>query len=221
MRPFLVLLLLSASLTLLPAGEARSRPLDLPAGGPGRPEEGETGSESILFYGSAFEGDGFFWCLDTSFSMSVEGRLETLQHEVTQAVRSLSRQAEFSLVAFNSSTNPWSPEPQPALPGPKHAALGWIQGLQAGGWTCLAPAGVATVEISQRCSKPHKTIIVVGDGQPICNGADTSAQCLDEITAANWESTAIHTLYVADDAEGIEFMQELAELNGGQFVHIP
>ncbi|MEM7263371.1 MAG: hypothetical protein AAF488_15385, partial [Planctomycetota bacterium] len=47
------------------SGTAR-RPLDLPTPGAGSEEEDEDAPESITFYGSEYEGDGFFWCLDKS-----------------------------------------------------------------------------------------------------------------------------------------------------------
>jgi hypothetical protein len=38
------------------------RPLDLPAGGEGTSAEEEDIPETINFFGSEYEGDGFFWC---------------------------------------------------------------------------------------------------------------------------------------------------------------
>lgn len=193
-------------------------PLDLPAGGPGRAEDDEDAPELITFYGNEFEGDGFYWCLDTSYSMSGDDRLATLQAEVSSAIAALSARAQFSLVAFNSTTNVWSPTSVRATAAHKATAIGWVQGLTATGWTCLAPAGVAIVEIANDATARSKSVFVVGDGQPVCDGADTGAQCLTEITAANWRRLPIHTLYVASDSAGIAFMQALAAANDGSFV---
>jgi hypothetical protein len=38
------------------------RPLDLPAGGTGSDAEEEDIPETINFFGSEYEADGFFWC---------------------------------------------------------------------------------------------------------------------------------------------------------------
>lgn len=43
-------------------GGTAKRPLDLPSGGPGGPNEEEDAPETINFFGTEFEGDGFFWC---------------------------------------------------------------------------------------------------------------------------------------------------------------
>ncbi|MFQ5654297.1 MAG: hypothetical protein ACE5GW_06165, partial [Planctomycetota bacterium] len=106
-------------------GGVAKRPLDLPSGGRGDDEDEEDAPETITFYGSEYEGDGFFWCLDKSCSMGWNGEINTLKQEVTQSVNSLSTRAEFSLVAFSTSTLVWSPFPQKANPATKAAAIAW------------------------------------------------------------------------------------------------
>lgn len=202
------------------AQETTRRPLDLPAGFRGRNQEHEDESESIVFYGEDFEADGFFWCLDTSGSMAEGGKLAVLKQEVTRAIHSLSHRAEFGLVSFNSGTQVWSQQPVPATAEQKALASSWVQSLIAQGWTCLAPAAVQTLEISQQSRRRSKAVLIVGDGVPICNGVDTSAACRLAVSTANWERTPVHTLYVANDNEGQAFMRQLAEENGGQFVPV-
>ena len=193
-------------------------PLDLPAGS-GVAEKDEDESESILFYGQEYEGEGFFWCLDASGSMAFEGRIDVLKEEVTQAIESLSRRAQFSLVAFNQNSTVWSDLPREATADAKSAAVAWVEALVPVSWTCLAPAGVRALELSQQCRKRAKVVIVVGDGQPICAGTDTSAECLVAFQTANWERTPVHTLFVGSSA-GAAFMQQLAAENGGSFTHV-
>lgn len=213
----------STSETNAQQGETRDRArraLDLPAGFRGQDPEEEDESESIVFYGQEFEADGFFWCLDTSGSMAEGGKLEILKQEVTQAINSLSRRAEFGLVSFNSSTQVWSQQPVAATADRKAAGSAWVQSLVAAGWTCLAPAAVQTLQISNQCRRASKTVLVVGDGVPICNGVDTRDACLLAVATANWQRTPVNTLYVANDNDGQAFMRALAEQNGGQFVHV-
>ena len=78
--------------------------------------------------------------------------------------------------------------------------------------TCLAPAGVYTISISNQSSKQHKQILVLSDGEPNCPGP---AETLTAMTGANWQHTPINTVYIASDAGGIAFMQQLAAMNGG------
>ncbi|MFN0057846.1 MAG: VWA domain-containing protein [Planctomycetota bacterium] len=193
------------------------RPLDLPTDGRGDAADDEDVSESILFYGAEFEGDAFFWCLDKSGSMLEDGKFETLKAECQQAIQSLSRSAEFSLVAFSTNMIVWSPTPRRATAEAKNSAIAWLTSLQAVGWTCLAPAGVTTVEIANLSSKRKRQVLVLSDGVPLCLGVDTTAECLADITAANYQQLPIHTLYIASDLQGISFMQSLAALNDGSF----
>ena len=198
-------------------GTGLKRPLDLPSGGQGGEDDEEDGPEIISFYGSQFEGDAFFWCLDKSGSMAWGGRINVLKAEVTQAINSLSSHAEFGLVAYSSSTVVWSQLPQKANPAKKAAAIGWVSVIQAVGWTCLADAGVQTLNIANQCTKQHRKVLIVGDGVPVCFGENTEQECLANITAANYQSIPIDTLYVSTDNQGITFMQDLAAANGGTF----
>ncbi|MEM7164535.1 MAG: hypothetical protein AAF581_03680 [Planctomycetota bacterium] len=193
-------------------------PLDLPAGY-GVADRDEDDSETIVFYGQEYEGEGFFWCLDASGSMAVGGKMEVLKGEVTAAVSSLSRSAEFAIVAFNQNHTEWSAQPRRATPAAKASAITWVQALTPNSWTCLAPAGVRTLALSQLCRKRGKAVLVVGDGQPLCEGVDTSALCLTAFQTANWQRTPVHTLFIGD-GEGAAFMQQLAQENGGRFVQV-
>ncbi len=199
------------------SGRLLKRPLDLPSGGLGTDDEEEDESESITFYGSEYEGDGFFWLLDKSGSMLWGGRIQILKQEMTEAINALTSRAQFSMVAYSSNTVAWNQFPVPANSGNKASALAWVQGLSASGPTCMLPAGLKVIEISNLCSKRRKQVIVLGDGVPFCNGQNTGQQCLTEITGANWQRTPIHTIYVSTDNGGVEFMQALATLNNGTF----
>ena len=134
-----------------------------------------------------------------------------------QSIQSLSQRAEFSLVAFSSNEVVWSPTPRRASPAAKSAAIAWLQSLQAEGWTCLAPAGITTVEIANLSTKRLRQILLLSDGVPLCFEVDTSAECLTDITAANYQHIPINTLYISSDSAGVSFMQQLAAMNGGTF----
>ena len=197
-------------------GEAgkRQTPLDLPSGGVGDGEHNEDAPEPILFYGSVYEGDGYFFCLDRSGSMSAGGRLEQMKEEVIEVVRSLSENTEFSLVSFSSGWSAWSVTPKEASTGNRNSAEAWVNSLVAGGTTCMGSAAVQTLNIAQRSQKDDKQIIILSDGVPYCGGQFTSGQVLSAVAAANYEALPIHTVFVSSDPEGIAFMNALA-MNGG------
>ncbi len=202
------------------------RPLDLPASGAGSNEDEEDAPESIQFYGSEYEGDAFFWCLDKSCSMGWSGGapMATLKQEMTNAVNQLSARAEFSLVAFNTSYDVWSEYPKRATTANKASAVTFLQGMIPDGTTCLTTAAVKTVQISNQSQKRRKAVIIVGDGVPECPPPYTSAQgeaTLSNITGANYEGTPIHTIFISASDIGISLMQSLAAMNGGTFTHVP
>ena len=195
-------------------GASAKEPLDLPSGGRGDLIDEKDTPETLRFYGSQYEGDGFFWCLDHSGSMSEGDLLGQLKSEMTESISQLSEGSEFSIVAFSTGTTVWSAIPKEGNPGNRASATAFVQSLVAGGATCLAPAGVQTISISNLCDKEHKLIIVLSDGEPNCPGP---AETLAAMVAANWQHTPIHTVYIASDFAGIQFMQQLAAMNGGTF----
>jgi hypothetical protein len=195
-------------------GTGVKRPLDLPSGGKGDDEDEEDAPETITFYGGEYEGDGFFWCVDHSCSMSTNNLIGQLKAEMTESISQLSDESEFSIVAFSSGYTYWSPIPREANAGNRSSAIAFVQSLSPDGMTCLAPAGVYTISISNMSNQEHKQILVLSDGEPNCPGA---AETLSAMTAANWQHTPINTIYIASDAGGIAFMQQLAAMNGGTF----
>ena len=193
------------------------RPLDMPSGGGGAGDAEEDAPETIVFYGMAYEGDAFFWCLDKSGSMDWDGGIDDLKQEVNSAILSLSPAAEFSLVAFSSNTLVWSPSPQSARLAEKTSALSWVNSLYAEGWTCLAPAAIQTLFICNQSSHSSRQVIILSDGAPFCNSVDTSTAALAEISQENWQQVPIHTIFIGSDTAGIAFMQTLATMNQGSF----
>ncbi len=199
-------------------GNGVKKPLDLPSGGKGDDEDEEDAPESISFYGGEYEGDGFFWCLDKSCSMGWADDIGHLKTEMSAAINSLSENAEFSIVAFSSGYIIFSPFPKTANAANRALGTAWVMALTTDGNTCLAPAGVETVGISNLCQKESKQIIVLSDGLPNCPGpAETTAA----ITGANWQHTPVNTIYIASDSDGITFMQSLAAANNGTFYQPP
>ena len=197
-------------------GTKGSQPLDLPSGGHGEDESDEDPPETIRFYGESYEGDGFFWCLDRSGSMTTDDRLGRLKIEVTEALASLSDSAEIGLVSFSDGYTAWQPLPREADSGAIASATEWVLALEAGGFTCLGAAGTRTIEIANLCEKESKQIFVVSDGLPFCGGQDSSAAALQSIRAANWQSIPVNTIFIGNDPSASAFMRSLTA-NGGTY----
>ncbi len=195
-------------------GDPVKRPLDLPSGGKGHDEEEEDAPETIVFYGGAYEGDGFFFCLDKSGSMVVDDRFVQMKAEVTDAIAELTDESEFGLVAFSSGFINWSPRPQPGRVANRLNATAWVHSLFPDGLTHLATACIETIRICNMSEKEHKQIIVISDGEPNNPGP---AETLSSVTTANWQRTPINTIYLGNLAGAREFMRNLAAANSGDF----
>ncbi len=196
---------------------AKRKPLDLPSGGRGGGELDEDAPELVLFYGHSFEGDGFYWCLDRSGSMEWAGSWEILRNEVSEVIEQLSSEAEFGLVAFGNETTVWRSQPRRARQPERLAALAWLAAIEPMGETCLLPAALKMLEIAQLGSRPNPTGFIVSDGLPMCGGVNTEDLCLVRIPQSNLLQMPIHTVFVSSDVPGIDFLQALAALCGGEF----
>ena len=210
MPKLLRFLALVMCISLGPQVFAERTPLDLPSGRSGEAdEETEELDEAITFYGSDFEGDAFFWCVDKSCSMGPPG-MALLAAEVTQAVQSLSARSEIGLVAFSNNVIFWRLTPQKANYHNKLSLSSYVSELSAMGGTIIGPAGVQTLDIANQSSKRKRNIIVLSDGMP------TDADPISVITGANYQSIPIHTIYInLGSGDGWGFMQALAAANGG------
>ncbi|MCI0650322.1 MAG: hypothetical protein L0Z55_00415 [Planctomycetes bacterium] len=197
------------------------RPLDLPSGGAGDDGGEEDAPEVIQFWGTEYEGEAFFWLMDRSGSMLWDGKMEILKAEMKDAIAQLSARTEFGMVSFADNFTLFKHDPVKATVSNRLAATYWIEGMVALGWTCMAPAAVETIELSNKCQKRHKTIIFVGDGVPMCDYVDTTAQVLNDIAVANYKHTKISTVYISSDQFGIDLFTEIAETYGGTFTNVP
>lgn len=221
LRDFIALLTVALGLTICSgliaqSGDTKS-PLDLPAGKIGRDEEDEEDeTESIIFYGTEFEADAFFWCLDRSGSMAGQ-KIETLKQEVTSAIATLTNRAEFGVVAFESGTQTWNSVPVKATVANKASATAWVQALTPGGVTCMAPAAVVTLGICNASRLRQKSVIIVSDGVPNCPDC---GETVAAVTSANFQRHSVNTLFIGADSAGAACMQQIASSNSGSFTQV-
>ena len=188
-------------------------PLDLPSGGSGRSLDEEDAAESILFFGNVYEGDGFFFLLDRSGSMSGL-KLGILKAEMQDALQELSSESEFGIVAFSGDTSALSPIPLRAQRNNVLQGTVWVNALEAYGSTMMLGAAQELLAIASVCTNDTRSVIVVGDGNPNNPGP---AETLEGIIALNSEGLPFHTILIGANESAVEFMMALAAATGGTF----
>ncbi len=216
MRPHLLLGLLTSLLFGLVSAQEHPRtfrPLDLPSGGKGVVFDEEDYPESIQFFGSIYEGDGFFFLLDKSGSMAGM-KMDLLKAEMSSALSELSSESEFGIVAFSGTTISFSPIPTVASAEAVDQARLWVIGLVANGPTMMLSAANELLTIAQISQRSHRSVIAVGDGLPNSPGP---VETLEGILLINTEQLPCHTILFGSDAQAIQFMSELASFTGGTF----
>lgn len=176
------------------------------------------GQGNVSFFGSDFQSDTFVWCIDQSCSMGWNGRLDQVKQEVTVALNQLNASQSFALVAFNSTVSSFAAAPMPASPAQIALATQWIQSLQASDLSCAQSGGVEALTLAGASTSSQRAVLFVSDGGPNCPDPSTA---LTEITNANFQQIPIHAIQIGTDAAGINFMQQLAALNGGSFTLVP
>jgi len=193
------------------------RPLDLPSGGArGEHEEEENALEAIFFFGDTYEGDGFFFLLDRSGSMS-GFKLAMLKTEMNSALSELSPTSEFGIVSFSGDYSVFSPTPSRATSGMVAAAQAWVNAMEAAGSTMMLQAAQQLMPIVEISSRRDRRVIAVGDGSPNNPGHE---ETLAGILAANTQQLPIDTLLVGANEPALLFMQQLASDTGGPFRQI-
>ena len=203
---------------LVAASETSPRaptPLDLPSGGEAQSDEEEDAAEAIRFFGEVYEGDGFFFLLDRSGSMSGM-KLDILKGEMNSALSELSESSEFGIVAFSGDISVFSPMPLEANSSNITAAREWVNALQAYGSTMMLGAAIELLTITQAATNDEREVIVVGDGNPNSPGP---TETLEGILAANTEGLPFHTILIGSNESAIDFMTALATATGGTYRH--
>lgn len=196
---------------------APTTPLDLPSGGFGYNDDEEDLPEAIHFFGSIYEGTGFFFLIDKSGSMNGV-KMEHLKAELTAVIGDLSSTSQIGMVAFSSNIVPWLAVPVPASPTRRLQAIAWVQQLVPAGATHMLDGAMAILQITSQSSASQKIVICVGDGLPNSPLAD---ETLAGILQANYEALPWNTILFGNEPSAVAFMQDLAASTGGSFESHP
>ena len=135
------------------------RALDLPAGGLGDEEESEDAPESIVFYGTEFEGDAFFWCFPAYGFCGETTVFSAIRTEVRSALDQLSPRAWMAFVGYNTATpSVWSYQAKKATTANKANAVNWMNTLVPIESHCLLEGALTTLQIANMTAGKQKKL---------------------------------------------------------------
>jgi hypothetical protein len=210
------------------SGQALSKQnLDLPYDALSLAEDDENAPEVVVFYGSTYEGDGFFYALDRSGSTQNSGELQREKQEVVRNIAEFTDRVEFGVAFYDRGLVKWpaSGRPAQANSGQKGAASAWVMGTPGGGGSCVGLGIIACVDFANQSSARRNVVIWLGDGCTTCPGKDATQygnQTLAEITARNFQRHQINAIAVGPDSEVCpNFPKSLAAQNQGAYSRIP
>ncbi|MBI4604537.1 MAG: VWA domain-containing protein [Planctomycetes bacterium] len=209
------------------APEGLKENLDLPLDAGGDPDDDDDYIETIRFYGSDFEADGFFPVVDRSKTMQDRGELPRAKSEATRIVQEFSSRVQFGLFFFDKGLVqfPGGDTPAIAHPPQKQSAVAWIQTVAPGSGTCGQPGLVAALRMANRSTAKRRVIVYISDGGGTCPGSQGEAEYLREtlavVTGLNYQRIRIDTIGVIDVGPlQEEFLRQLAASNGGTYRRI-
>src|SRR5262245_5991377 len=147
--------------------------LDLPFDALGQEEDEEEAPEVVNFYNTNLEGDGFFYAIDKSSSMS-QGELPRAKQEVTKNIREFSDRVFFGVLFFdpNLAKFPSNGQPAKGSPGMKAAGISFVQSTPGGSGSCCKEGLLAAIQMANMCKAKRKVIVYLGDGGGHCMGGD-------------------------------------------------
>jgi hypothetical protein len=198
--------------------------LDLPFDAVGEQEEEEESPEVVVFYNTNLEGDGFFYAIDKSSSMS-QGELPRAKQEVIKNIREFSDRVYFGIFFFDRSLVkfPSNGQPAKANAGMKGAAISFVNSTPGGSGSCCKEGLLAALRMANLCKARRKVIVYLGDGGGHCDGDEAAylQQTLTAVASANVQRVKINTIGVLDLVPHSEqFLRNLASMNGGTYTRI-
>lgn len=200
--------------------------LDLPFDALGESEDEEDAPENILFYGQTFEGDGFFFTVDHSWSMNDSGELAVAKREMIRNIQELSDRSQFSVTFFDSNMKefPQSGRPVEANQGMKAAALGFINSIGRGSGSCCQKGFLSALRFANLATVKRKVVLYVGDGGGTCGGDEATylRQTLAMVTQQNYQRVQVSTIGVLMQgrASQEQFLRNMAAANGGTYKRV-
>jgi hypothetical protein len=163
----------------------------------------------VKFFGQETDGQRFAFVVDKSGSMD-GARWQACVTQLEQALWSLSAQAQFAVVLFDTIANPPAATWLPVDAAHLDAAIAIVKNATPGGGTAPAPA----FESVFRMSVPPDVIFFLTDGELGEFGVD------DVATLKGSAPTIVNTIALENNA-GSDSLGEIAADSGGQYAFIP
>ena len=163
------------------------------------------------FFGVEAKGSRFAYIVDTSGSMSIGGKIETLRDELATSVGALTDNAEFCIFLYSSMARPLGDRGDWVQAGSRGKA--WarrlIAQIPAGGGTNPLPA----FELAQQLRPRPDAIYFMTDGEFHPDTVDAILQTHSKL------DVPIHCItFVSEISE--PYMRRLAQSTGGSYTHI-
>lgn len=169
-------------------------------------------SGSATFFGAEAQGSRFCYIVDTSGSMALVGKIESLKNELIRSLASLFEDADFFTVSYAGTATPLG------------ARTKWTEASDRGkAWArkhiaALVPAGstnpLPAFELAFSIRPRPDAIYFMTDGE-------FDEAIADEIIAKNRRTEIkIHTITFVND-EAAPYMRRIARESGGTYHHVP
>lgn len=197
-----------------------------------------TGTTKSTFFGIPVEGREIAFLIDSSGSMSapiaqgpVTGRFErraptrlaAAKDQVVQAVQAMPPESRYHLLTFESKVHVWSRKAIPPTGASTRSLVELLSTVKADGGTNLHDGLVASlqldeVHLGEEGKHAIDELFVLSDGMPTAGPQQGADEILEMVRLANrYLKVRIHCVFTGSGA-GSEFLQKLAEQNGGVFV---
>lgn len=148
--------------------------------------------------------------LDVSGSMQ-GGALKQAKAAAGRFLQGLEPEDSVALLTFNDTVHLVQPFTQDRM-----AAAVAVNGLTAGGGTTLYQATAESVRLAAAADSSRRAVVLLSDG--LDNGSDLSRA--DALTTAETLSVPIFAIGLGADIDR-DYLQELAQMSGGQFAETP
>lgn len=193
-------------------------------------ELGCTGYEGCLpsfdIGGTPVVGDGVFFVIERSGTMSNNGELMFAKGVATRTIKGLPNTAELAIVFTDDGVLgfPEGGDPVLATDDAKADALRFLESTPGGSGACPEPGLLAALQYATRSTSRRRVVVFLSGGDVICRGADTAAyheQTLQSVSEANQGRAHIYTVGVMNLwGPEVAFLKALAHANGGDFILI-
>jgi hypothetical protein len=172
-------------------------------------------------------------------------RIDVIKTELIRTIRALDPKVQFNVLAFATDVKNWKKAPVKANPPNKSSAEAWVARLEAiGGQSkeelaaaglvgaanleagktntygaLMAALGVQAGSVERGYEVEIDTVFFLSDGRPSHGKFVDPDDVLREVRLANdLRKVVIHTITLGEFEK--DFMQQLAEQNGGRFVDL-